>query len=239
MVERLKSALRNPALPLALKAGLLALAVFLLRHWDLNFWRASVFVLIFLYLYLNPKTNSAKFIISSVIWLGIVFQAPNLDGLLGFYLDLILSVLAFTLLGVKNLILIKRQGAYYLLHLMLVVGVASLFFLGSLSQIVFFITLFFLIREFHTLSIRKDLELINLIAAAESMLLIEAAWVISFFPTSFLVGASFLVLITFILHDVLLNYFKGTFNKQLILRDLGLFIVLTGLILLMPVWGFQ
>jgi len=232
-------ALKNPVLPLALKAGLLALAVFWLRYWDLNFWKASAFILLFLYLYLNPKTNSAKFVISSIVWLGVVFWAPNLDGLLGFYLDLMLGVLAFTLLGVKNLILIRRQGAYYFLHLLLVVGVASLFFLGSLSQIIFFVALFFLIREFYVFSIRQDLELINLIAAAESMLLIEAAWVISFFPTSFLVGSSFLVLITFILHDVLLNHFKGTFNKQLVVRNLGLFIVLTGLILLMPVWGFQ
>lgn len=239
MVERLKSALKNPALPLTLKAGLLALAVFWLRHWDLNFWRASVFILAFLYLYFNPKTNSARFMVSSAVWLGVVFRAPNLDGPTGFYLDLILGVLAFILLGVKNLILLKRQSAYYLLHLMLVVGAASLFFLGSLNQIVFFIALFFLIREFYIFVIRKDLELINLIAAAESMLLIQAAWVISFFPTSFLVGASFLVLITFTLHDTLVNHFKGTFNKQLALRDLGLFIILTGLILMMPVWGFQ
>lgn len=239
MAEKLKLALKNPALPLALKAGLLALAVFWLRHWDLSFWRAALFVLLFLYLYLNPKTNAAKFAISSFIWLGVVFQAPNINGPLGFYLDLILGVLAFTLLGVKNLILVKRQGAYYFLHLLLIVGVASLFFLGSLSQIVFFVALFFLIREFYIFSIRQRPELINLIAATESMLLIEAAWVISFFPTSFLVGASFLVLIAFILHDVLLHHFKDTFSRQLVLKNLGLFIALTGLILLMPVWGFQ
>jgi hypothetical protein len=239
MVERLKLALKNPALPLTLRAGLLALAVFWLRHWDLNFWRASIFVLAFLYLYFNPKTNSTRFVVSSVIWLGVVFQAPNLDGLMGLYLDSILSVLAFTLLGVKNLILLKRQSAYYFLHFMLIVGVASLFFLGVLSQVVFFIALFFLIREFYIFTTKKDLELINLIAAAESMLLIQAAWVISFFPTSFLVGSSFLVLMTLTLHDILVNHFRDTFNKQLALRDMSLFVILTGLILLMPVWGFQ
>ncbi|MDD5710688.1 MAG: hypothetical protein PHV43_01130 [Candidatus Colwellbacteria bacterium] len=239
MAEKLKLALKNPALPLTLKAGFLALAVFWLRYWDLSLWRAFVFVLIFLYLYFHPQTNSTKFAISSAVWLGVVLQAPNLDGLLGFYLDLILSVLAFTLLGVKNLLLVRRQGAYYLLHLMLIVGVASLFFLGSISQIVLFIVLFFLIREFYLFSIKESLELINLIATAESMLLIEAAWIISFFPTSFLVGASFLVLITFVLHDALINHFRGTLNRQLIIRDLGLFTILIGLILLMPVWGFQ
>jgi hypothetical protein len=239
MVERLKSALKNPASPLALKAILAALAAAWLRSGEVSWWRATIFLLIFLYCYLSPRTNFTKFALSAIVLLGIILRTPSLDGLMGFYLDLVLAILVFTLLGIKNLILLRRQGAYYLLHLMLVVGVASLFFLNSLSQIMFFITLFFLIREFYIFFIKEDLELINLVAAVEGILLIQAAWVISFFPTSFLVGASFVVLIAFIFHDVLIGHFKGLLNRQLILRDLGLFIVLTGIILLMPVWGFQ
>jgi hypothetical protein len=169
----------------------------------------------------------------------VVLGAPRLDGPIGFYFNLILGALAFVLLGVKNLILLRRQSAYYLFHLALLVGTTSLFFLGSFSQIFLFIILFFLIREFYFFMVRGSSELINLLAAAESVLLVQTAWVISFFPTSFLVGASLLVLAAFVFHDALLNHLKGTFSKQLAIRDLGVFVVLTGLILLLPVWGFR
>ncbi|MBU2101557.1 hypothetical protein KKH05_02460 [Patescibacteria group bacterium] len=239
MAEKLKLALKNPTLPLALKASFLVLAVFWLRQGDVGIFKAFLFLVVFFVLYLKPKTNSGKYFVSSIVWLMLVFFAPNISGLMGFYVNLILGILAFIMLGVKNLIFLKRQSAYYMLHLVLVIGATSMFFLGSLSQIPLFIILFFLFKEFYSVMVKEDLELINLIAVMESMLLIQAAWVSSFFPTSFLVSASFLVLATFVFHDVMVNYFKETLTKQLVLRDLGLFLALSILILLMPVWGFQ
>ena len=239
MVEKLKLALKNPVLPLALKAGLLASAVFWLRHGGISGGKTLLFLVLFLIIYFKPKTNSTKYFVSALIWLMLVMWAPNISGLIGFYINLLLGVLAFIMLGVKNLIFLRWQSAYYLLHLLLVIGVTSLLFLGSLSQIALFILLFFMFKEFYKTMVKEDLNMINLVASIEAMLLIQAAWVSSFFPTSFLVSASFLVLVVFVLHDVTVSYFKNVLSKELVLRDLGLFLATSLVILLMPVWGFQ
>ncbi|PIR98294.1 MAG: hypothetical protein COT89_00175 [Candidatus Colwellbacteria bacterium CG10_big_fil_rev_8_21_14_0_10_42_22] len=239
MAEKLKLVLKNPVLPLTLRAGFLVLAVFWLRYEGITFFKALIFLLIFLFLYFKPKTNSGKYLISAIVWLMLVLWGPNISGLMGFYVNVVLGALAFIMLGVKNLIILRWQSAYYLLHLVLVVGATSLFLLGSISEVPLFIILFFMFKEFYKVMVKKDPNIINLVASVEAMLLIQAAWVSSFFPTSFLVSASFLVLATFVLHDTLVNYFKETFSKELLVRDLGLFVGLSVLILLMPVWGFQ
>lgn len=150
-----------------------------------------------------------------------------------------LSGLGFLLLGVKNLIFIRRQGAYLLLHFTLMIGLASLFSLGDITAVRLFALLFLLVREFYIVALGDKGNLTNLITAVESMLLLQVAWVTSFFPTSFLVDASFFVLTAFVLHDSIVNHFKETFSRKLALRNVALFVALTLIIVSMPVWGFQ
>jgi len=125
------------------------------------------------------------------------------------------------------------------MHLMLMVGLASLFSLGLISQIIFFILTLFLFREFYQIMIPDRPEIVTLVSVLEGMLIMQTAWATSFFPSSFLVSAAFMVLLTFISHDAIINYFKNTFTTKIAWRSLAVFVLMALLILTLPVWGFS
>ena len=239
MVKRLRSVLRSPVSPLVLRAGFLSLFIFWMRLGQFSLFQSSILLVVFLFLYLKPPINAGKHWVSALALIIIALQTPPVGGLIGFYVNLTLGVLSFLLLGVKNLIFIKKQAAYYTLHLVLLVGVASLFFLQIISPVTTFALFFLLFREFYYVVSPKHPELLNLIAASLGMILMQVAWVASFFPTSFLVNASFLVMAAFLAHDAILNYFRGTFTKKLAWRNLVVFATLTAVVLILPVWGFK
>ncbi|OGY56736.1 MAG: hypothetical protein A2Y84_01465 [Candidatus Colwellbacteria bacterium RBG_13_48_8] len=239
MVERLKLALKNPALPLVLRAGLLAVAVFWLRAGPISGFKAPIFLLVFFIFYLKPNINAGKFWVSTLMLLVIALFAPRVGGLLGLYINAVLGLLIFMLLGVKNLIFLRRQGIYYWLHLILIVGVTGLYFIGNLSPILLFVLLAVLFREFYLVMTNQNSELVNLVATTESMLLTQAAWISSLFPASFLISSSFLMLIAFVMHDLLLNDFKNALSKTIVLRDAIMLAAFCLLALVTPLWGIE
>lgn len=239
MEARLKSALKNPVLQLALKATLLALAIFWLRLGSFGVIKPLTFILVFLLLYLRPPIGASKHFFSALVLILMVFWTPQVGGLVGFYVNLTLAVLGFMLLGVKNLIFVRKQTAYHSMHLILVLGLSSLLSLGIISKVIFFAFIFLIFREFYLSSATPKAETLNLIAAAEGMLVTQVAWVTSFFPTSFLVSAAFMVLTTYLSHDAIVHYLKDSFTQKVAMRSAALFFGLSILILLLPVWGFQ
>ncbi|MCR4261066.1 MAG: hypothetical protein NUV96_01915 [Candidatus Colwellbacteria bacterium] len=239
MVGKLKSALKSPVSPLALKATFLAIAIFWLRTGDFSFLKLLFFGALFLFLYLRPALGATKFAISALVLGVVIIFAPQVGELIGFYVNLTLSILGFLLLGIKNLIFVRRQNLYYLMHLVLMVGLASLFSLGIIPPILFFILVFSIFREFYIVMTPEKPELLSLVATLEGMLVMQVAWATSFFPTSFLVSAAVLVLLTFLFHDTLLYYFKHAFSRYVALRSVAIFIVIASLILILPVWGFK
>ena len=239
MEAKLRLALKNPVLLLALRASLLALAIFWLRLGSFGLIKPLVFIFVFLFLYLRPSIGASKHFFSALVLILMVFWTPQVGGLMGFYVNLTLSVLGFMLLGVKNLIFVRKQTAYYLMHLILILGMASLLSLGIISTVIFFAFVFMLFREFYLVMAPGKPQLLNLISAVEAMLVTQIAWVTSFFPSSFLVSAAFMVLATYLFHDALINYIKDTFTDKIAWRSLWVFLGLSILILLLPVWGFQ
>ncbi len=239
MVGKLKSALKSPVSPLVLRATFLAVAIFWLRTGDFSFLKFLIFGTLFLSFYLKPPLGATKFISSALILCVTIIFAPQVSGLIGFYVNITLSALGFLLLGIKNLIFVRRQNLYYLMHLVLIVGLASLFSLSVISSIFFFALIFFLFREFYVVMTPEKSDLLNLVAALEGMLIMQAAWVTSFFPTSFLISSAVLVLLTFVFHDALIHYFKNTFSKDVAFRSIAIFVALALLILILPVWGFR
>ncbi|KKU19541.1 MAG: hypothetical protein UX31_C0005G0041 [Candidatus Nomurabacteria bacterium GW2011_GWA1_46_11] len=239
MVGKLKLALKSPVSPLALRATFLAIAIFWLRTGDFSFFKFLFFGTLFIFLYLKPALGATKFIVSAIVLGVVIVFAPQVSELVGFYVNLALSALGFLLLGIKNLIFVRRQNLYYLMHLVLMTGLASLFSLHLIASIPFFVLVFFLFREFFTVMTPEKPELLSLVAALEGMLVMQVAWVTSFFPTSFLISSAVLVLFTFVFHDALIHHFKGTFSKDVALRSIAIFAVLALLILILPVWGFK
>lgn len=232
MAVKFGSAARSPVLGLLLRAALAALGAYLFRESG-SFVTLLAFFLIFWLIYFYSSFNNRKFLASALV----LFALPVLLPPGGKFIIILWGVALFLLLGVKNLILLKRQGSYEALHLLIIFGIGLLYllnFLPLVPQIFLFIIFFFLFREFYFTLAPFYPQRLTLTAALLSFVLVEIAWSLTFLPVNFLTAAAFLGLIAFLFHDLTLHHFQGTLSRQLVLRNATLFIVLSIVLFLLP-----
>ncbi|MEX2033334.1 MAG: hypothetical protein WD889_02120 [Candidatus Colwellbacteria bacterium] len=237
MAAKLELKGRRPALGLLLKAALATLGVYLLRETSLSIVALLLFSPFFLVIYLRPPLNNRKFLVSALSLLALPILLPPVAGILEWLLLVLWGIMFFLLLGVKNLIFLRRQGNYEIVHLFLVFGLGVLYLLGFLPfipQILLFLALFSLVREFYSVLAPSYPQRVILAAATHALLLVEIAWILSFLPINFLAGGALLALITFIFHDLILHHFQGTLSRQIILRNVTLFTMLSILLATLP-----
>lgn len=230
--------MKNPVLGLLLRTLLAALGVYLLRKSDVSIGTLLLFLPLFWIVYLRPPLNNRKFLISALFLLALPILLPSIPEMLEWLLLILWAIAFFFLLGVKNLILLKRQGSYEIVHLLLVFGLGILYlldFLPLVPQILLFLALSLLFREFYFALAPSYPQRLILAAVVEAFLLAQIAWVISFLLVNFLAGAAFMALVTFILHDLILHHLHGTLSRQIILRNATLFTILSILLALLPV----
>jgi len=237
MAARLESAASNPVLGLLLKTGVVALGAYFLRRTGVELGTLFLFLFLYWIVYLHPAFNNRKFLVSALgLWALPIFVPPA-GQVLEWLLLLLWALGFFLLLGVKNLILLRRQGSYEFIHLFVVFGLGVLYFSGFIPlipQIILFLVFFLLFREFYFILAPYYPQRLTLAAVVESFLLVEIAWLLSFLPINFLAGAAFLTLIIFIFHDLMLHYLTGTLSRQIILRNTTLFIVLSIILAILP-----
>lgn len=77
----------------------------------------------------------------------------------------------------------------------------------------------------------------SLIAVSIAFLAVEFVWLVSLLPSGFLNAASLILLIILILEDFTVHHFSGTINRQIILRDVTAFLVLSLVILGASNWS--
>lgn len=229
--------MKNPVLGLLLRTLIAALGVYFLRESSFGIGTLLLFLLLFWVIYLRPPLNNRKFLVSALSLLALPILLPLVVGILEWLLLILWAIAFFLFLGVKNLILLRRQGNYEIVHLLLVFGFGVLYLLGFLPlipQILLFLTFFLLAREFYSVLAPPYPQRLVLAAATHALLLVEIAWIISFLPINFLAGAAFLTLITLIFHDLILHHFQGTLSRQIILRNMTLFVALSIILILLP-----
>lgn len=237
MAARLELKGRRPALGLLLKAALAALGVYFLRETSSSIAALLLFSLVFLVIYLRPPLNNRKFLVSALSLLTLPVLLPPVAGILEWLLLILWGIVFFLLLGVKNLIFLRRQGNYEIVHILLVFGLGVLYLLDLLPlipQIIFFLALFLLVREFYSVLAPPYPQRLVLAAVVEALLLVEIAWILSFLPINFLAGAALLALVAFIFHDLILHHFQGTLSRRIILRNVTLFTILSILLATLP-----
>lgn len=228
--------MKNPALGLLLRAFLVVLGLYLFRERLPGFVSLLLFLLLFSSIYLRPPFNNRKFLVSALTLMALpVFLPPAHQGLE--WLLLLLWFLAFYfLLGVKNLILLRRQVSYEAVHLLLVFGLAVLYLSGSLPlvpQIILFLIFFLLFREFYSVLAPPYPQRLTLASALLAFVLTEIAWILSFLSLNFLTASAFLALTTYLFHDLILHHFQGALSRQIILRNVTLFIALSIILMLL------
>jgi hypothetical protein len=237
MLKKLKSALKSPKgsiLALALKAAVFSgLLYFVNGQWLI----AIVFLAAALYFYLRPSFNADKFLASFIILLTISLITINklLITHYSFLTSLLLGFLFFILLGIKNLIFIKRESLYHFLNNLLLLIIFILFFRSSPYHLFFikYLLLFFAIgllsKEFLNFLIPELLpsQKKKVIIWSTSFLIAQFIWAINLLPINFLNAAALSFLAMFILQDFIIHHFSGTINRQIILRNITVFLVLT------------
>lgn len=237
MEQELGSKGRYQVLRLLLKTAVAAGGVYFFRENSFSIFTLLLYSLVFWAIYLWPPFNNRKFLVSAFGLFALpIFLPPAGAGLTWVMLAVFASAF-FLLIGVKNLILLRRHGSYEAVHLLLVFGVGILYFLGVLpliSQIILFIIFFLLFREFYFVLAPHYPQRLALVGVAEALILTQIAWLLSFLSINFLAAASLLALVSFTLHDLMLHHFQGALTRQIILRNVTLFIALSIILMLLP-----
>lgn len=234
MALRFGLVLKNQRFRLALKVIIVSLALLWLRRIGPATGPGLLFFVVFNAVYWRHHLNSRKFFLSALVLFALPLFLPLPGGRAEFLFALVWGLALYLLLGVKELAFVRRENLYQILHLILVIGLATLFFLGIMPQIIFFIVLFFLFREFYLTLAPHYPQRLALIAAAGAFIILETAWVVSFLPLGFLAAAAFIALMVFISYDLLLYHLNGTLSRQIILRNAALFVVLSLIIMVLP-----
>ncbi len=237
MVVELKSALKNQPLRLALRVALLALVVFWMREEAFSLGLTFLYIALFVTFYLRPPIHVKHFFPSSLVLLFLPFFVPLFSGVQEFVIIVTWGILWLLVMGVKNVVILRRRESHHIAHIALVAILGLLLFAAfSLALQIFAFVLFFLLfREFyltHTDVVRSRL---NLIASVGALLVSEIAWIISFLSINFLAGATLMTLSVFAFHNITVHYIKDTLESRTVIRNVTFFAFLVVVILLLPI----
>ncbi len=218
-------------MPLALKAAVFSGLLYLsIVHRSLSI----VFVLAAFYFYLQPLLNATQFLASFLILLTVSFLSSLVIGHWSFVISLFFGLLFFLLLGIKNLIFVRREPLYLLLNGLLFLTIFILFFWSDISRLFFvkylalFSGLVLLLREFLLFSVPNlaNSQKRNLIICGTAFLILQLLWAISLLSVSFLNAASLALLVVLILQDFIGHHLSGTMSRQIVLRNITIFLIL-------------
>ncbi len=249
METKLKYLSKNPISQLAFRAAFFGLLLF----W---FYQVGTLTAIFFLLlatailYFRSLHNALIFLPSLIILMIIAFGTTAIitSTLFSVLLASFLAVLFFLILGLKNLVLIKRRGWYLFLNFSLFYLAFLNFFLIDKSSLfvgkwlLFLVLVFGLSRELLSVLIASSednkVKSNRLLIASVVMTMIigQLLWLVSWLPIGFLSSANFMILIVFLFSDLFLNHFWGKLRKKIIVKDLLLFFILSSVIFLASSW---
>lgn len=257
MVEKLKSILR----PIPWSLLFRALSYSLVWFFGLSLYLSSyvsgwVFWLavsgVAFYFYFFPPFGAARLLPPFILLIFFSFLlAPSFFG------ALILGIVFFLILGIKDLIFINRFSAYHILVMLLLFlmfvnffytfnrwdNALIIFFSLALAFFYFLLTLWFLDYKkageagsgggfslFSFLKNKKRLKEI-LFMSFSSFLLWQAILVFAFLPLNFVYQTASLFIFSFILFEFTHDYIFGSLKREKILTLFGVFFFLMALIL--------
>ena len=221
MAAGLKSASINQILKLALKTIVLALIIFWLRRGGFTAGSSIIFILTFAVFYVRPPLGNAKFLPSALTLAIIPFFVPVASGAAEAMLVAGWGVVLFLILSTKNLVLLKRKNLYRVAHFAMVAILSFLLIerFSFMTQAVIFTAMLFIFREFYLKFADNDKEKKTLIAATESLIIIEIAWILSFVSIDIFMGTALITLSALIFHDTTLHRMHRTLDKQIVIRN--------------------
>ena len=228
---------------MALKAAIFGVLLSLVvGRWSL----VILFLAVAFYFYFRSFFNIRQFLASFLTILVLSLLVVNLlvVGRWSLVVGLFFGLLFFFLLGIKDLIFIRREPLYYLLNSLLLLAVFVYFFNSNnfeqpfwflVKSLAAFLAVFFLFKEFLTVVVGNQKR--NLMAAGSAFLSLQFLWVIGFLPFRSLNAASLALLIALILEDFIVHHLSGTINCRIVLRNMTMFLVLAMIIFGASKWA--
>ncbi len=228
---------RNQTLKLALKSLLFSLAIFWWRETG-GFSLALLLVVIFAYSYFRPLTQSSRFLTAFLVIVALPFAFPPVV-FLEFCLAIFIGILAYTVVGVKDLLFVNRKLIVQLLYFLILGTVIYLYLFrpGVLNQITVFILLSLLFRELYNFLLEESRTITLVLSSVYSLLAIELGWAASLLPLSRISASALVAAILLTAHDLTLNYKLNALSRYILFRDLALLFVLVIVIFLVSRWS--
>ncbi len=206
-------------------------------------WLLVVFLLVSFYFYFRSFFNTRQFLASflTLFALSLLFVDLSVVGRWSSVVGLFFGFLFFLLLGIKDLIFIRREPLYYLLNSLLLLTVFVYFFSFNdfyrpfrflVNSLAAFSAVFFLFKEFLAIAVSVPLgnQKRNLMAVGSAFLSLQFLWVVAFLPFRSLNAASLALLIALILEDFIVHHLSGTINRRIVLRNVTMFLILAMII---------
>ena len=206
MAVKLKSAFKRVSRPV-----IFACLLFIIWWLQFNFVAVIVFLLGNFLLYIYPLINSLSFISSFLVLITISFISLFLLSSSPWYVSaaiLVLTILYYLALELKNMYLIDKKKFYYLLNLSQFYILLGIFFIKadsyfSFKIIALMIAVFFLFREFLKINTNNISFENNVLAAVITLLLGQLAWITSWLSISFIMATNLLFLFVYIIETYL------------------------------------
>lgn len=228
MVTKLKSVLTNPISRLLFKAALVGFTFL---------WSPIAAALFSLWFYFRPLFYAFNYLSLFIIWLAMLFWLP-----VNWMTAVFLSFLFFILIGLKDLLLIEKSrwrlvlsfSLFYLVFINFFLLDKSSFF--TLKWLVSLLLILFLFNYIFKLFLPELIGKLGIISLIATLIIGEFFWVISWLPLGFLNAANLMALLTFLVSDLIIHYYRRSLGKRLLIKDSILFIVLFLFILLTSQW---
>ncbi len=239
MVAKFASLRTKPTLKSLFKGILFTLLVLFLYEYQVGFWTAFIFVSGAVVLYSSPRLNSFKYAVSFLAITLAPFVLPPLP--VGPVVEAtILGFVFMALLGVKNLVFLRRDRWYLLIHVSILFIYGSALFYNPPSffnESAAFILFLLLFREFYRTMTTLQGGRLALSFALQSLVAIELIQVLYLLPIGFISEAALFVLILTAFSDIFLHHLNGKLSRRLILRDATALALLSLIVMSLSGWS--
>lgn len=227
MEQKLRLVLKNPILRLTFKAFLFGLL--------LAFTHPIIFLIGAIFLYSRPLFRTLEFTMPLFVLLAAALASSRiLEGTYYFYSAVIyFSLLFLVLMGIKDLVLVRRAGWEALFRLGVAYPIFLLFFYNSQS---YFLTSLLVLFVVLLLFLRSILQK-RIFYWTGAFLILESVWAISLLPIGFISSATLALLIFWITITLLADYLSGKRSKKAILFGITIFIILSIVIFAFSRWS--
>lgn len=246
MVEKLKLVWKITQLRLILKSLIFAGLLFWVKASQFGIWQILLFTAVGFALYFrNHSQNNWENIYSFLVLFLVSMLGLASLGHIQFILPAIIffSALFYLILGIKEFYFIRRSRFNSIKNILLIFSVFIVYFMANkfaffyLKYLAVFLVIFLLIREWLFWLEPNFPKRYNLVSFVSAFVVLQCLWAVSLLPLGFLNSASLMTVLIYVLSNTCTDYFKGTLDRNKIVKNFIILIISVALIFFFTNWS--